>query len=114
MVTFSFVVKTAEVTELHMVVMLCVFTLKLIFVRNSSLPSICFCMAGYAVRYHSRSLFEDAISTNELDQNGRLQHTARLRRQRLEFVKYALQLQQPSEDDVDQVLQPIVESRGLR
>ena len=106
--------KTADVTELHMVVMLCVFTLKLIFVRNSSLPSICFCMAGYALRYHSRTLFEDAISTNELDQNERFQHTDRLRRQRLEFVKFALQLQQPSENDVDQVLPPIVEARGLR
>ena len=71
-------------------------------------------MAGYALRYHSRTLFEDAISTNELDQNERFQHTERLRRQRLEFVKFVLQLQQPSENDVDQVLPPIVEARGLR
>ena len=97
----QFVVKTAYVTELHMVVMLCVFTLKPIFGANSSLPTICFCMSGYALRYHSRTLFEDAICTKELDQNGRFQHTERLRRQRIEFLKFVLQLQQPSENDVD-------------
>ena len=97
-----------------MVGMLCVFMLKLIFMRNSSLPSIYFCMAGYALRYHSRFLLLDAISTNKLDQNERFQHTDALRRQRLAFVQYALQKQEPSGKDVEQVLPPIVEARGLR
>ena len=71
-------------------------------------------MSGYVLRYHSRSRFEDAIRTNELDQHERFQHTERLRRERIEFVAFVLQLQQPSQNDVIQMLPPIVEARGLR
>ena len=92
-VHMQFFLKTADVTELHMVVMLCVFTLKPIFWANSSLLSICYCMSGYALRYCSRILFEDAICTNELDRNERFQHTERLRRQPLKVVKIVMHLQ---------------------
>ena len=41
-VHMQFSLKTEDVTELYMVVMLCVPSLKPIFGANSSLPSICF------------------------------------------------------------------------
>jgi len=71
-------------------------------------------MSGHVLRYHSLQLFEDAICTNELEKNERFQHTERLRRERLEFVRFVLHLQQPSQKAVEQTLPSIVETRGLR